>query len=307
MSSNSADEEADEVCVNCGQAAVDDTNLKLCACLLVKYCSVDCQLTHRPQHKKACKKRMTEIRDRSLFQQPDISHFGECPLCCLPLSLDWSKSGKRTCCSKWVCMGCVYANKKREMEQGLEHKCPFCREPDAKTKAQRHKNSMKRVKANDPVAICEVGKEHRDRGQYDAAFAYFKKAAELGLADAHFNLSVLYRKGQGVGVDLKKEEHHLEEASISGHPEARNNLAIIEQRRGRIDRAMQHWIITAKLGLDAGLGAVKKGFAHGVVSKEDYEAALRGHQDAVDATKSQQREEAEIMRVNADMFCYIEH
>jgi hypothetical protein len=112
-----------------------------------EYCSVECQLNHRPEHKKACKKRMTEIRDRSLFQQPDISHFGECPLCCLPLSLDWSKSGKRTCCSKWVCMGCVYANKKREMEQGLEHKCPFCREPDAKTKAQRHKNSMKRVKA----------------------------------------------------------------------------------------------------------------------------------------------------------------
>ena len=243
---------------------------------------------------------MTEIRDRRLFQQPDISHFGECPLCCFPLSLDWSKSGKRTCCSKWVCMGCVYANKKREMEQGLEHKCPFCREPDAKTKAQRHKNSMKRVKANDPVAICEMGKEHRDRGQYDAAFEYFKKAAELGLADAHFNLSVLYRKGQGVGKDVKKEEHHLEEASIGGHPMARNNLAMIEQRRGRIDRAMQHWIITAKLGLDAGLGAVKKGFAHGVVSKEDYEAALRGHQDAVDATKSKQREEA-------DMFCYIEN
>jgi TPR repeat protein len=122
----------------------------------------------------------------------------------------------------------------------------------------------------------------------------------LGLADAHFNLSVLYRKGQGVEKDVKREEHHLEEASIGGHPEARNNLAIIEQRRGRIDRAMQHWIITAKLGLDAGLGAVKKGFAHGVVNKEDYEAALRGHQEAVDATKSKQREEA-------DMFCYIEH
>jgi hypothetical protein len=29
----------------------------------------------------------------------------------------------------------------------------------------------------------------------------------------------------------------------------------------------------------------------GVVSKEDYAAALRGHQAAVDATKSKQREE----------------
>jgi hypothetical protein len=38
---------------------------------------------------------------------------------------------------------------------------------------------------------------------------------------------------------------------------------------------------------------VKNGFAHGLVSKEDFEAALRGHQAAVDATKSADREEAE--------------
>ena len=31
----------------------------------------------------------------------------------------------------------------------------------------------------------------------------------------------------------------------------------------------------------------------GIVSKEDYAAALRGHQAAVDATKSTQREKAE--------------
>ena len=39
--------------------------------------------------------------------------------------------------------------------------------------------------------------------------------------------------------------------------------------------------------------AVRQGFEKGLVSKEDFEAALRGHQAAVDATKSQQREEAE--------------
>jgi hypothetical protein len=37
---------------------------------------------------------------------------------------------------------------------------------------------------------------------------------------------------------------------------------------------------------------VKAYFRKGLVSKEDYEAALRGHQAAVDATKSEQREEA---------------
>ena len=81
----------DEVCASCGKAAVDNITLKICtACKLVKYCSVECQKNHRPQHKKACKKRMAEIRDDRLFQQPDECCLGECPICCLPLPLDLS-------------------------------------------------------------------------------------------------------------------------------------------------------------------------------------------------------------------------
>ncbi len=56
---------------------------------------------------------------------------------------------------------------------------------------------------------------------------------------------------------------------------------------------MKHWIIAAKQGLDLALETVKEDFTKGLVSKEDYEAALHGHQAAVDATKSQQRDAAE--------------
>jgi hypothetical protein len=52
---------------------------------------------------------------------------------------------------------------------------------------------------------------------------------------------------------------------------------------------MKHFIIAANLGDDEALESVKKGFMKGCVSKEDYEAALRGHQAAVDETKSEQR------------------
>ena len=81
------------MCASCGKAAVDDVKLKKCACDIVKYCSVDCQKNHRPQHKKACKKRLAQIRDAKLFTQNEISHLGECPICCLPLPLEMSKSG----------------------------------------------------------------------------------------------------------------------------------------------------------------------------------------------------------------------
>src|SRR6056300_180744 len=105
--------EGDEVCASCGKAAVDDVKLKKCACNLVKYCSVECQKNNRPQHKRACKKRLAEMRDDRLFTQPDESHLGECPLCCLALPIDGGKSKMYPCCYTTICLGCVHANKLR--------------------------------------------------------------------------------------------------------------------------------------------------------------------------------------------------
>ena len=284
---------ADEVCACCGKAAVDNIKLKNCACNLVKYCGVVCQKNHRKQHKKACKKRLAEIRDDTLFQQPDESHLGECPICCLPLSLDHDKWMITSCCCKNICNGCSHVNDMRELEQKLEHKCPYCREPVPETNEECYQNESKRVKSNDPIALCELGKRRAREGDYEGAFEYFTKAAELGAIIAHYQLSVMYHEGEGVEKNPKKAMYHMEEAAIGGHPTARYNLGAYEGRDGRHDRAVKHFIIAAKLGFDLALEAVKDLFAKGLfVSKEDFEAALRGHQAAVDATKSQQREEA---------------
>ena len=295
MSSSGADaEEADEVCANCGKAAVDDIKLKLCtACKLVKYCSVDCQKNHRPQHKKACKKRMAEIRDDKLFRQPDESHLGECPICFLPLPLDKNKWRMNSCCSKRICRGCSHANQNREFEQGLHPRCPYCREALPENQEEIDQNVMKRAKANDPAALRCLGDKYDDEGDYEGAIEYYTKAAALGDIGAHYELSCLYRDGEGVEKDPKKELYHLEEAAVGGHPEARFNLGAYGQRQSNYDRAIKHFIIAAKLGYNDALEAVKEGFASGFVKKEDFEAALRGHQAAVDATKSEQRDRAE--------------
>ena len=45
-------------CANCGKGGEgdDDIQLKTCtACKMVKYCSRECQIAHRPQLKKECK------------------------------------------------------------------------------------------------------------------------------------------------------------------------------------------------------------------------------------------------------------
>ena len=280
-------------CASCGIAGVDDIKLKDCDnCNLVKYCSDECQEDHRQQHEGECKKRVAELRDELLFKQPESSHYGDCPLCCLPLPIDISKSVCYSCCSKIICKGCSHANQKREEEGRLKKKCPFCRKALPDTKKKLNARVMKRIEANDPVAICNMGTLRYHEGDYEAAFEYFTRATALGDVPAHYQLSGLYRNGQGVEKNEKKQIHHVEQAAIGGHPLARHNLGCVEEDNDRMDRAAKHWIIAAKLGYDESLEAVKELYKDGLVSKENFEAALRGHHAAIVATKSPQRQEA---------------
>ncbi len=200
-SKKSSDDTVMMCCASCGIAEVDDIKLKDCngGCDLVKYCSNGCQELHRLEHVVECKKRVGELPDRDLFTQPDSSCYGDCPICCLPLSIDTRKSRFMACCSQLICMGCDYANQKREFEAGLEHRCAFCRHPLVQSEEEFEKKRMERVKKNCPVAMREVGKGHRDEGDYETAFEYFTKAAELGDADAHYEVSIMYQNGQVLG------------------------------------------------------------------------------------------------------------
>jgi hypothetical protein len=281
-------------CASCGQAEIDDIKLKKCPdCDLVKYCSDGCQEKHREQHDEYCKKRAAELRDRDLFTPPEESHLGECPICCLPLSLDHRKSALADCCSKIICNGCAIANKRREFEAGLKRRCAFCREPVPTTYEEVDKRRMNRIKKNCPVAMCQMGRRRRDKGDYETAFKYFTKAAELGDASANFELSCMYRLGQGVEKDAQKEGYHLEQAAIRGHPGARHNLGVYDSDSHRYDRAKKHLIIAANLGYQDSLKGLRLLYADGHASKEDYAGALRAYQAAVDETKSEEREKAE--------------
>jgi tetratricopeptide (TPR) repeat protein len=301
-------------CASCGIAAVDEIKLKDCngGCDLVKYCNNDCQDNHREQHEEECKKRVdemrddiqrraaelrqtflrVELRDNQLFTQPDGTHLGECPICCLPLSIDVGNVFT-SCCSKWICKGCDHANKKREIEAGLQQRCAFCREPPPKSDEEAVKNCMKRVKKNDPAAMRRMGKIRRDEGDYQTALEYLTKAAELGDAEAHYVLSCLYAQGQGVEKDLEKEMYHSEEAAIGGHHKARYDLGIVEWNNGRFERARKHFIIAANLGYNDSLQELRELYAEGHASKEDYASALRAYQAAVEETKSAERDKAE--------------
>jgi TPR repeat protein len=119
--------------------------------------------------------------------------------------------------------------------------------------------------------------------------------------EAHYKLAIMYRDGNGVEEDEEKLMHHFEEAAIGGHPSARHDLAVNEFTNGKRERAAKHWIIAANQGQDLSIQLLKVTFKlEGIeggrrsVCKEDFAAALRGHQAAVKATKSPEREEAAV-------------
>ena len=284
-------DEANAVCAACGIAEVDEIKLKKCAaCKSVQYCSDECERDHRQYHEGACEKRAAELRDEILFQEPESSCFGDCPICFLPLPIDRSKSTFMGCCSKTICNGCDDAH---ALRNGLKETCPLCRHPAPESQAEVEINHMKRVEKNDPVAMTQMGVFRYCEGDYSGAFEYWAKAAELGDVKAHGKLAIMYYYGKGVERDEKKALYHWEEAAIGGDPGARCILAFDEVENGRPERGVKHFIIAANLGDEKSMKQLWKCFSMGHVSKDDLSVTLRKHHAAVNATKSPQRNAAE--------------
>lgn len=61
---------------------------------------------------------------------------------------------------------------------------------------------------------------------YEKAAFWFAKAAGQGIANARYNLGVLYQQGLGVPKDMKEAIKWYRAAADLGHPEARYNLGI---------------------------------------------------------------------------------
>ena len=305
MSGEENEAVAASCCESCGIAEIDDIKLLVpCnGCDLVRYCSDACRELHRPDHAGKCRKRAAELRDELLFKQPESTHMGDCPICCLPLSLDVNKSIMYTCCSKLICNGCNMANRKREFEaRGLQFTCPFCREPVPNNEEERDRRNVKRIEANDPVAMVQEGIKQYESGDFSRAVDYFTKAVALGDTEAHHRLAWLYQNGEGVEKDELKYIHHAEEAAIGGYPRARYNLGAHEcNNNDDLERAVKHWIISATQGDDLSIKALIKAFKHGFIEKDDLAAAFRAHKAAVDATKSPQRKAADEVKKFMDL------
>ena len=292
MSKSIDDDNILSLCANCGKGEESAGDLKACtACKMVKYCNRDCQIAHRPQHKKECKKRAADLNDEKLFKQPTPNE--DCPICMLLLpSLDTGYK-YRACCGKIICSGCIYAVAIRDK---TEQKCPFCRTPTP-TPDEIIEQINTRVEVDDAVAIYDLGGcysngSHGLPQDYNKALELWHKAAEFGHSSSYYSIGGAYHNGNGVERDEKKAAHYWELGAMGGVVEARYNLGAIEFNAGNMDRAMKHLMISVGMGESNSLETIKLIFMNGHATKDDYAKALQVYQANLVEIKSAQRDQA---------------
>jgi len=282
-----SEDDVPEICVNCGKEGANNTCNK---CKSVKYCNAACKKKHKTKHRKACDRRVAELRDIELFKQPPP--LDDCPICFMPLPTFSIGNSYKSCCGKVICSGCVYAIKKSDDED----LCPFCRTPEP-SKGEVIKLIQKRVDAGDAEGINNLG-FYYSQGVYGLpqdhgkALELWHQAAELGDATSLYNIGNSYNYREGAERDIKKAVYYYELAAMKGDVNARHNLGAIEWKEGNTERAVRHWLIAAKGGQNKALKNIKELYLHGYVTKDVYAKALRAYQTYLGEVKSSQRDEA---------------
>ena len=288
------------VCANCGKGEGEESagDLKSCtACKLVKYCNRDCQIVHRPQHKKACKKRAAELYEEALFNEPPPNE--ECPICMLLLPIAAEEHSFESCCGKIICMGCIHAMAMEEVRKGKKKEemgmCPYCRTPQEGSSDDHIERIDKLMKNGNADAFYvyagdfSLGRLGLQQDQVKAN-ELLLKAGELGCAKGYSRLGYSYDIGAGVERNEKKAKHYYGIAAMKGEVKARHNLGLMEGKAGNFQRRYKHMIIAARAGDPPSLDKVKKGFTEGHVTKDEYESTLRAYHERQTEMKSDMRE-----------------
>ena len=302
MASTTAETKDTNSCAYCGTHENNDTKLKTCnACKMVRYCSRDCQVSHWPQHKEACKKH-AELFEKELFKDPPERE--ECPICMLPYSFDTDCSSICGCCGTSICNGCLHAQFKEDVNNGKEFDdclaCAFCRSPAPYSYDKNEViNMLNRIveRNNAPLihylAVSYVLGENGLEKDLKKSIKLFEQAGKLGYADSYTWLGNIYDgKNYEVESDMKRARHYYELGTIGGSIYARNSLAHLEWHNGNPKRAFKHYLICAKAGMDVSLEAVKDGFEEGFISKDEYAEALRAFQKQHEDSRSETRDQA---------------
>ncbi|EJK57687.1 hypothetical protein THAOC_22240, partial [Thalassiosira oceanica] len=133
------------------------------------------------------------------------------------------------------------------------------------------------------------------------AIELWTEAAELGSLDAHFLVGHAYYRGKVVEEDKPRGIRLWQQAAMKGHVASRHMIGFVEAMNGNHQLAVQHLMISAKMGDQGSLNVIKDMFKAGHATKAQYAEALLGYRDAVEEMKTPQREEAKRLRPGKEL------
>ena len=300
------------VCAACGKSG---DNLKACmACHLVKYCNRECQISHRPKHKKECRQRAAELRCAG-DDNTSMSNFNEISEGISDVSISDSIPGSASAAADKKKTSTSYEQNNYEdiniskvaisdeelfRDPPKKEECQICYLPMPFSNGvcgintaymtccgkvfctgcvlvesqEMDKGNIKRLCSFCREPIRVSNKVHKPKDS-KKAFELYIQAAQLGSPDGYSSVATAYQFGFGVGKDKEKSMHYLKLAAMAGHETARCNLGSAESRQGNNIRAMKHFMIAARAGFEESLKVVGQGYKAGLVTKEDYASTLR--------------------------------
>ena len=290
--------EVSDICANCGK---EDASNVCNKCKMLKYCNAACKKKHKSKHKKACERRVAELRDIELFKEPPPDE--DCPICFLRLPR--LKSGWRyqSCCGKVICSGCIHAPVYDDKGNAMNNKiCAFCRTPTPASDKEIMQNFMERVEVDDAQAMSNLGTlyslgSHGLPQDITKAFELWERAAELGYVPAYQCIGNAYLE-----IDMKEAVYNWELAAMRGDSVARHNLGLYEHKAGNVERALKHYLMSVKGGSSGSLKNIKDLYSKGKATKDEYAKALRSYQAYLSEVKSSQRDEAAAAREDYKYF-----
>ncbi|EJK73472.1 hypothetical protein THAOC_04903 [Thalassiosira oceanica] len=219
-----------------------------------------------------------------------------CAICFLPIELPvWQHSNFNACCMKTECEGCYLV----ALRRGIGDRCHFCRAPLPRDDISIIAMIQKRARKGDASATSFLAMQYHHGGlglakDVPRAIELYTTAAELGSLEAHSRLGRIYYNGADGVVEENKARgiNHWQQAAMKGHVLSRHCLGVVGIHDGDDELALQHWMISAKMGYEESMNGIKALFTDGQATEAQYSEALRGYQAAVEEMKSPQREEA---------------
>ena len=195
----------------------------------------------------------TETADIDLFAP--LPERVECPICMIPLPIEFSETAFYTCCGKCICRGCIYTHWMNEIKKGAtvdEQKCAFCRQPPVSEKKQI-KLLKRLMKNNHPQGFIQMAKSYED-GEGGVIQSNTKalemkiRAAELGHVEAYEKIAEHYLQGIAMEEDVSKAVAFYEVAAKKGSVHAHRKLARFHGRNENIQQFVEHTKVAASAG-----------------------------------------------------------